>query len=481
MARMQSRPMASRPQRKLDTVTVVLLILFVIVAIAAAIVGYRLVGNLVRSWTMTPLEGLAEITQPTTQQISAEGTAIPGGTVPLQAPAGPTPQAWDGSSRVTILLIGLDYRDWEAGNVPRSDTLMLVTFDPISKTAGMLSIPRDTWLNIPSPVNKYAKINQAYYFGELLKLPGGGPGMAMKTVQNFLGVPVNYYAQVDFYAFEKFIDSIGGINVTVDEPMKIDPLGEGNSIYLEPGRVHLNGPAALGFARARYTSGGDFDRGSRQMHVILAVRERILRFNMIPTLVARAPEIYKELSDGIKTNMSLDQAVKLGLMVLQQVDLEKIKKGALSPNEYEFAKSPDGQDILIPHPDQIRIVRDQVFTTGGPASPAALTSDEMELVKAENARVSLLNGTTTTGMASQTAEYFKKNNLNITASGNAEKVYNDTYIYIYNGKPYTLSYLAKVMNVTSAHIVNQYNPDAKVDLQVIIGLDWARKNPMGNK
>jgi hypothetical protein len=201
---------------------------------------------------------------------------------------------------------------------------------------------------------------------------------------------------------------------------------------------------------------------------------------MIPTLVAKAPEIYQELSDGIKTNMSLDQAVKLGLMVLQQVNLEKIKKGALGANEYEFAKSSDGQDILIPHPDQIRIVRDSVFTTGGPVSPSALTSDQTELVKSENARVSLLNGTTTAGMANQTAEYFKKNNINVTSSGNAEKVYSDTYIYVYNGKPYTLSYIAKVMNVSNAHIVNQYNPDAKVDLQVIIGLDWARKNPMGN-
>ena len=101
------------------------------------------------------------------------------------------------------------------------------------------------WVNIPQ-VNTYAKINEAYRYGELYNLPGGGPGLATETVHSFLGIPINYYAQIDFYAFEKFIDEIGGIDVTVDEELKVDPLGRNpdgssNTVYLQPGVNHLDG------------------------------------------------------------------------------------------------------------------------------------------------------------------------------------------------------------------------------------------------
>ncbi|MGE5253115.1 MAG: LCP family protein, partial [Planctomycetaceae bacterium] len=93
--------------------------------------------------------------------------------VPLQQVSGPPPVTWDGKSRVTVLLIGLDYRDWLNGDYPRSDTMILLTIDPVSKTAGMLSIPRDMWVNIPN--YGYFKINTAYYLGAANKLPGRRP------------------------------------------------------------------------------------------------------------------------------------------------------------------------------------------------------------------------------------------------------------------------------------------------------------------
>ena len=126
-------------------------------------------------------------------------------------------------------------------------------------------------------------------------------------------------------------------------------------------------------------------------------------------------------------------------------------------------------------------MRDQVFTTGGPAGPAAINQDETALMKSENARVTLRNATSTAGMANQTSDYFKKNGLNVIEVNNAEKVYTETQIYIYNAKPYTAEYLAKAMSVTTARIITQYQPDAKSDIVVIIGQDWARKNPMGTK
>ena len=127
----------------------------------------------------------------------------------------PKPDPWDGVSRVNLLLLGLDYRDWEAGEIPRTDTMMLLTFDPLNNSAGMISIPRDLW--VPIPGFEYNKINTAYYLGEMYNLPGGGPGLAMKTVEELLGVPIQYYAQIDFQAFVDFIDHIEGVTVTFED------------------------------------------------------------------------------------------------------------------------------------------------------------------------------------------------------------------------------------------------------------------------
>jgi LCP family protein required for cell wall assembly len=472
--------MAKPRRNKFDKLTWILVALFLVVSVITAIVAFSMVKNLVESWTMTSVDGI-NLPQSTQAAVNDKGTPIPAD-VPLQSSSGPPANPWDGTSRVTILIIGLDYRDWEAGGPPRSDTMMLLTLDPLSKTAGMLSIPRDMWVNIPQ-VNTYAKINEAYRYGELYNLPGGGPGLATETVHSFLGIPINYYAQVDFYAFEKFIDEIGGIDVTIDEELKVDPLGRNpdgssNTVYLQPGVNHLNGAVALGFARMRYTSGGDFDRASRQQQVILAIRDRVLSLNMLPTLVAKAGDIYKDLSGGIKTNLTLDQALKLALFA-QQISPDKIKKGVIGPpDQVEFATSPTGLDILIPIPDAIRILRDEIFTTGGPASPAAVNQDSVELMKAENARVAINNGSTTVGLATQTSDYFRNLGVNVTETGNADRAFTNTQIYIYNGKPYTASYLAEAMNVPSSQIINQYQPDANVDIMVVIGQDWARDNPI---
>ncbi len=153
--------------------------------------------------------------------VNAQGTPInPQGT-PVDAQSGigenetqlsemPSIKPWDGAARVTILLLGLDYRDWEARDkYSRSDTMILLTLDPLTNTAGILSIPRDMWVAIPG--FKHGKINTAYYLGDAYQLPGGGPALAVKTVESFLGIPINYYAQIDFQSFVRFIDEIGGV------------------------------------------------------------------------------------------------------------------------------------------------------------------------------------------------------------------------------------------------------------------------------
>jgi len=472
---------ANRSPFPADRLTRVLLIVFLLVAAITAVVAFIVVRDFISGWSLTTLPGEpidqnnkdAQAGDSSPDNPDQPQSAAPEN--PLQPASGPSAKPWDGKSRVNILVLGLDARDWEAGETPKSDTMILFTIDPVSMTAGMLSIPRDLWVNIPG--FGYYKINMAYFFGESQQLPGGGPELAMNTVEEFLGVPIQYYAQIDFNAFVKFIDHIEGVKITVENEITLETIGSYKETTLTPGRYTLDGPLALAYARERYsTKGGDVDRAKRTQQVILAVRDRILDFNMLPTLIANSPTIYKDLSEGIHTNLNLDQVIQLALLA-QDIGRDNIRHEVIDYTMAVPAISIDGLDILIAIPDQIRIARDNVFTTGGPVSPQAVAGDELELVKTEAARISVQNGTLTPGLASRSSKYFNSLGLNIVEEANAELASYSTIID-YTGKPYTLNYLVKLMAIQPTRVFSRYDPNAAVDVVVILGDDWAANNQM---
>lgn len=396
---------------------------------------------------------------------------------PLQSEKGPIPVPWDGATRVTILIMGLDYRDWEGEGPSRTDTMMLVTMDPVSRTAGMLSIPRDLWVNIPG--FGYGKINTAYYLGELYHLEGGGPGLAIQTVEDLIGVDINYYAQIDFAAFENFINEIGGIDVEVPYEITVDPIGPHNTVTLPQGIQHLDGPTALAYARNRETFGADFDRADRQQQVVMAIFDQVTSLGALPKLIANSPTIYYTLRNGIHTNLNLKETISLAWTVAQ-IPRENIKKGIIGPNEVTMSVSPDGMDILLPDMDAIRAVRDQVFATTSGVAPAATeyVSNPEELRKAEGATVSVLNATTTAGLASQTTDFLTSKGIDVTITDNAEEQSDTTVIIDYTGKPYTVEYLVELLSIQPNSIYSRYDPNSQVDIAILLGTDWATNNTM---
>ena len=224
-------------------------LIFWTVSIAVAVVVFIFARSLTACWRITDLPGSppagcksGSVNPLGTPMINEQGTPIAAVDLPpTPVPIELLPPAWDGASRINILFIGLDYRDWITNEgPPRSDTMILFTVDPLTKSAGMLSIPRDMWVNIPGV--GYSRINTAYSSGEANQFPGGGPGLAMKTVENFIGVPVHYYAQVDFGTFTDFIDYIGGIDVNVEQDLVLDLVGPG---YDPLGVLQRNDPVVL--------------------------------------------------------------------------------------------------------------------------------------------------------------------------------------------------------------------------------------------
>lgn len=466
-----SKSSLSRTEKRLRGAV---LVAFIIAALIAAYLTFIAVRDFVTSWQITSLPGISikdvQVTPGTPGVITDAQT-------PLQPVGGPTPEPWDGASRVTILVMGLDYRDWVAGEgAPRTDTMILLTIDPISRTAGILSIPRDLWVNIPG--FEYGRINTAYSLGEAFEYPGGGPGLAMATVEELLGVPVDYYAQVDFGAFIRIVDEIGGVKIDIEERITVDPLGDNNTKRLKPGVQVLPGELALAYARSRKTEGGDFDRAQRQIKVIMAIRDRLLRPDMLPTLIAKSPVLYQELSAGVHTNLNLDQAIQLAWLAIQ-IPEENLNRGVIGPpDQVLLVKSPEGDDVLKPITDKIRILRDEVFFGLESPSPGAVGMSSTDLVKTEAPKISVLNGTITPGLAARTTDYLQSQGITITNTGNADQVYTNTTIFDYTGKIYTVKYLMELMNVTSNRFFSRYDPTSQVDVVVILGADWANSNPM---
>jgi polyisoprenyl-teichoic acid--peptidoglycan teichoic acid transferase len=452
-----------------------LLAAFLVAALVTAYLTFIFVRSVVASFGSSPSQAVALPEAPVSEEVPLDPRDL---NVPLQQAAGPDPKAWDGSERVNILLMGLDYRDWEYDEGPsRTDTLMLVSVDPDSRTAAMLSIPRDLWVNIPG--YDYGKINTAYFLGEAYQEPGGGPGLAILTVEELLDIDIHFYAQVDFSAFESFINEIGGIEVEVPEVIEVDPIGPGNTVVLQPGVHQLDGPVALAYARSRYTIGNDFDRARRQQQVLMAVRDRILSLDILKTLIQKSPILYRQLASGVHTNMTLQQVISLS-WTASQIEVENIRREVVDLERVVEDYSWDGQQILRPIPEEILLLKDEIFTVTGPALPAAPTVvvNPEEMRAAENASVAVYNGTYTAGLAARTREFLIAQDVNVTETGNAQEYYDYTTIIDYSGKIYTQAYLVELLNIQPSQVFSRYDPNSEVDISILVGEDWNSNNSM---
>ena len=455
--------------RNMDGLTKVVTIVFIVLMITTSIFSYGFIKNLTAGMTILNLPGV-----PILDSIFGQDSD---GMSQLASMSGvATPEPWDGKSRVTILILGLDYSDWRGGDTPHSDTMILLSVDPISNTASILSIPRDLWVNIPG--FDYGRINEAYFNGEAYNLPGGGSELARQTVEQFIGVPVHYYAVIGFDAFIDFIDEIGGVIVTPDQYVKIEKFGGGQEEILEPGKMYtLDGGLALAYARERHTEGGDVDRASRQQEVILAIKHRILKYENLPNLIAKAPALYQDISSGISTNLNLQEAIQLGLLGLQ-LDISNIKQGIINYDMVIPTSSPDGEKILKPIPDKIRILRDELFANSGSGAPLAVPSENSTLVKDEAATVVIWDGSSQGGLGDRTSAFLQSQGINVIQVADAGGYAPATKIEVFNGKPYTVAFLAQTMNVASANIWNTYDPSAGLDIRVTLGGDWAANNQL---
>ncbi len=425
-------------------VTLAVLLVGVLATCAYAYHTYKTISKVIQKNTGTVAEGLK------TEEIKPE--TLKG----------------EGAGRVNILLMGVGDVGHEGEQL--SDTLIVASYDPKTHDVAMLGIPRDLYVKIGN--NGFSKINNANAFGEQNK-KGGGPELAKQTVSDVLGIPIHYYIRTDFTALKQTVDMVGGVDVVVKDNL-VDPdypcsKNEGMvcGFSLQAGPQHLNGSAALKYARCRKGNcGDDFGRASRQQDVIVALREKAEKQNILKN-PAKINELLGIVGDNVRTDLQLKELERLA-QIAREVDTSKIVTHVLdnTTNNLVVTDTIGGASVVVP--------------SAGVGKYAAIQSYVRSIfvdgyIKQEAATIQIANGTPSDLKAKLASELLKSYNYNVigivAAPTNTVK---NTQIVDNTGgkKPYTLQYLEKRLGVTATVVEPISGTTPQADISVIIGADY---------
>lgn len=270
-------------------------------------------------------------------------------------------QPWDGEGRITVLLLGIDRRPGEKGLSYRTDTMILMSLDPRVGEVGMLSIPRDLYIEVPG-YGGMRRINEPMVLGELRE-PGRGPVLAMETVEYNLGIRVNHFIVVDFGAFITIVDAVGGIEVNNEYNIydgSYPTMNYGYEVFkLAPGTHLLDGETALKFARTRHGD-NDIERGKRQQEVLFALLRKVADPATWPRLLTQLPVIWNSVQENIYTDLTLEQMLELGLYV-KDIPMDNINASGISYSYLSSYVTPSGAQVLIPNRVRLADLMAEVF------------------------------------------------------------------------------------------------------------------------
>jgi len=404
------------------------------------------------------------------RQIFKGGAA---GAAALQEGVDPNQLKGEGDGRVNILVLGKGGPGHDGADL--TDTLLIASIDPIQKEASLLSVPRDLFVEVPDfggmKVNSvYATVKQqAQANGQsAAQQETAGIDTIQKTLEEAMGIPIHYYAMVDFEAFRQAIDSVGGVSIDVQEQL-YDPTvaweNNNNPLIADTGRQTFNGKKALLYARSRHGSErGDFDRSSRQREIILGLKDRVLSLGTFgnPLKISQLTDAF---GNHAQTNLSINELTRL-YELAQEIDSSRVASVGLAdpPNDYVTTDFVAGQSVVVPRAGLYDFSEIQHYVRN---------SLRDSFLRKENAKVMIINGTTTPGLATQKAEELRSFGYNVTAVANAPTDnYKQTILVDLRAgaNKYTQRYLEQRLQVLAVNNL----PDAQIqaadaDLVIIIG------------
>lgn len=371
------------------------------------------------------------------------------------------------ANTINIVLLGSDRRPDTPGW--RTDVIIVASINPDLPSVNLFSIPRDTWVYIPNW--RYTRINLADAHGETIGFPGGGPGLVAETLQYNFGIPVQYYARVDFDGFKKLIDAVGGVSIVADCPLydifPDNPPGVTDIGYTEitgtidiptAGVYHLDGKHALWYARSRKTT-SDFDRSRRQQRVLRGLWNEI----QAQGIIGQLPNLWGELLNTVQTDLTLNDVLYLAGLGAQ-IDRSRIKNSFLDGENAHRFVSAEGASVFYFNYDEI-----------SPTLQSAFEPLNLNRAGQPPALVEVLNGTAHADWAEVAADRLSWAGYGVARTGPADRAdYAATQIIDLRATPKgsRLSELGRLFRVTGPNLISQPDPAADVDYRIILGADW---------
>ena len=385
------------------------------------------------------------------------------GAIPLDNPVRvrePLP-TWHGTERLNLLLLGLDQRP--GSPLPgRADVIMIASVDPSQRKVALLSIPRDLWVEIPG--HGESRINSAYFWGEFKGADGGGPGLMQRTIEHNFGISIDHYGTLEFGCFRRMIDILGGITVDVPEEIRDERYPDDSygytSIHIPAGVQQMDGATALQYVRARHES-SDFSRMRRQQQVILAMREKALRLDVLFSL----PELIPLLGEAFSTDLPVDSLLALANLGAQiqrdDIGLRVVDESMTIPYV-----APDGAQVLLPRMEEIRALIGQLFD-GGPVMTEAWApgaSEAQIVVRADVARP---------GLAAEVASLLQRRGYNAWVESDAIQIESaGTFIASRREAAETAVLVAGLLRVRAEFVILAPDVEEGRDIVLTLGRDF---------
>lgn len=421
-------------------------------------------------------------------------------------------QSLDNKSPINILLLGYGGGNHDGSYL--TDSIIAVHIDPKTQKVFLISIPRDTWVKIPTNdvEGGYSKINAAYQIGlddtgypdkqKQFKGPGGGGRLAEYVVSQVTGVPFDYFVGVDFSGFTRTIDTLGGVDISVEktfddyqypiEGKEDDACGHADTeiaslsaqlaspsatiteldafpcrydhLHFDSGQQHMDGVTALKYVRSRHSlqDGTDFGRGQRQRNLLVAVKQKIFSAGFIPQVIP----FMSSLGDDLRTDLTLDD-VKAFLQNISALNNYQIVSLSITDQNYlQDAVSSDGQAILASKDgtDNWTSVHNWVADefSGKPHPVEAVVQVE--------------NGTPVVGLAQLATNRLKNSNIQVLDPVNAVTRDNKTTtitLYDKNVSQIEIDTLKKEFGINT--ISYSTSGQEQYNVLIIIGSDYRQK------
>ena len=386
---------------------------------------------------------------------------------------------WNEQEPINILLLGIDQRPGEKGAY-RTDTMILLNIDPKTGNVGMLSMPRDLWVTVPTAIPRETRINSAHFIGDSdPNYDGDGPTLAKETVSLFLGQPVHYSVRINFEGFRALLEEIGCLEIdvpyTIDDPEFPDDNYGFDPFYIEAGHYCMDADTVLKYARTRHQD-TDFGRMKRQQQVMVAAKDKVLNADELPRLISRMPALLTALSESLQTDMPMSQQITLANLA-RKLNTDIIRRLVIDGSMVEATILKSGAYVLLPKMDVIQPAVDAFFSPEA-APPPGPTDDLRAELARENARIAVLNGTATPDLALQVGEWLTAQGFVVAGYGEADRTdYAQTQMVDYGAKPFTAQQLIELFAIVDENIRPGAGSNDQADIQLIIGADFKFPSP----